>query len=255
YSKFWELNDMLPDYNFRKVLLTNGWFLGKDEASRLNVHEVQISLDGLEKGHDTLRGNGSFKKAVTAMDAVKNAGIDLSVATMAHKYNLGDFSMMAEMIKSYGVKEWGIDVPCTPPAPPLRDLPSPLLQKEGKKGRLKGGNGGVWRDFAVSHEEGAERLKFAFGGSYHGGSEGYACGRHICTIMSTGKVCKCGFYEDSPMGDISEGIMVCWDRNYHIPLKELECCDCEYIAECQGGCRFRAETPTSSDPVMCALYK
>ncbi|MBI3600768.1 MAG: radical SAM protein, partial [Nitrospinae bacterium] len=184
YSKFWELNDMLPDYNFRKVILTNGWFLGEKEASRLNVHEVQVSLDGLEKGHDILRGNGSFEKAIAAIEAVKDAGIDLSAATMVHKYNLDDFPEMSGMLKGYNVREWGIDVPVI--AGNLKSPLTPLFQR-GER------------------EEGAELLRFAFGGSYHGGSEGYACGRHICTIMPTGKVCKCGFYEDKPLGDISEG--------------------------------------------------
>jgi len=231
YSSFWEFNNILPDYKFRKVLLTSGWFLGKEEALKLNVNEVQVSLDGLEDGHDTLRGKGSFKRAITAMKYVKEAGTDLSAATMVHQYNLNDFQKMAELLKSYNVREWGIDVP------------------------LQTGNLKSAKDFIVSPEKGGEYLKFAYGGSYHGGSEGYVCGRHICTIMPSGKVCKCGFYEDRPLGNIEEGLRNCWERNYHMPLKDLQCHDCIYIEECQGGCRFRAETPTSPDPVMCALYK
>ncbi len=231
YFNFWEFNNILPDYNFRKVLLTSGWFLGKEEALKLNVNEVQVSLDGLEDGHDILRGKGSFKRAITAMKYVKEAGIDLSAATMVHPYNLNDFQKMADLLNSYNVSEWGIDVP------------------------LQTGNLKSAKDFIVSPDEGAERLKFAYGGSYHGGSEGYVCGRHICTIMPSGKVCKCGFYEDRPLGNIEEGLRNCWERNYHMPLKDLQCHDCIYIEECQGGCRFRAETPTSPDPVMCALYK
>jgi len=231
YSNFWEFNNFLPDYKFRKVLLTSGWFLGKEEALKLNVNEVQVSLDGLEDGHDTLRGKGSFKRAITAMKSVKEAGIDLSIATMVHQYNLNDFQKMSELLKSYNVREWGIDVP------------------------LQTGNLKSAKDFIVSPEKGGEYLKFAYGGSYHGGSEGYVCGRHICTIMPSGKVCKCGFYEDRPLGNIEEGLRNCWERNYHMPLKDLQCHDCIYIEECQGGCRFRAETPTSPDPVMCALYK
>ncbi len=231
YSSFWEFNNILPDYKFRKVLLTSGWFLGKEEALKLNVNEVQVSLDGLEDGHDTLRGKGSFKRAITAMKSVKEAGIDLSAATMVHPYNLNDFQKMADLFNSYNVREWGIDVP------------------------LQTGNLKSAKDFIVSPEKGGEYLKFAYGGSYHGGSEGYVCGRHICTIMPSGKVCKCGFYEDRPLGNIEEGLRNCWERNYHMPLKDLQCHDCIYIEECQGGCRFRAETPTSPDPVMCALYK
>lgn len=231
YSRFREFNDMLPDYNFRKVLLTNGWFLDKVKASKLNINEVQISLDGMENGHDILRGKGSFKKAVTAMKSVKDAGIDLSVATMVHPYNLDDFPEMAAIIKNYNAREWGVDVP------------------------LKAGNLKFNKIFVMPAEKVAEYLKFAYGGSYHGGSEGYTCGRHICTIMPTGKICKCGFYKDRPFGSIEEGLRVCWERNYHMSLKDLQCHDCTYIEECQGGCRFRAKTPTSPDPVMCALYK
>src|SRR3989304_3901789 len=91
YSNFWEFNNFLPEYKFRKVLLTSGWFLGKEEALKLNVNEVQVSLDGLEDGHDTLRGKGSFKRAITAMESVREAGINLSIATMVHPYNLNDF--------------------------------------------------------------------------------------------------------------------------------------------------------------------
>jgi radical SAM protein with 4Fe4S-binding SPASM domain len=231
YSNFWEFNSILPDYNFRKVLLTSGWFLGKEDALKLNVNEVQVSLDGMKDGHDALRGKGSFRRAITAMESAREAGIDLSVATMVHPYNLNDFPKMSEMLDSYDIREWGIDVPL-------------------QTGSLKSA-----KDFIVSPEIGGEYLKFAFGGSYHGGSEGYVCGRHICTIMPSGKVCKCGFYEDRPLGNIEEGLRNCWERNYHMPLKDLQCHDCVYINECQGGCRFRAETPTSPDPVMCALYK
>ncbi|MBI3583006.1 MAG: radical SAM protein [Nitrospinae bacterium] len=231
YSNFWEFNNILPDYNFRKVLLTSGWFLAKEEALKLNVNEVQVSLDGLENGHDTLRGKGSFKRAITAMEFVRESGIDLSIATMVHPYNLNDFPKMADLLNSYNVREWGIDVP------------------------LQTGNLKSAKDFIVSPEKGGEYLKFAYGGSYHGGSEGYVCGRHICTIMPSGKVCKCGFYEDRPLGNIEEGLRNCWKKNYHMPLKDLQCHDCIYIEKCQGGCRFRAETPTSPDPVMCALYK
>src|SRR3990167_6456445 len=142
YSNFWEFNSILPDYNFRKVLLTSGWFLGKKEALELNVNEVQVSLDGLEDGHDTLRGKGSYKRAINAIKYVKEAGIDLSAATMVHQYNLNDFQKMSELLKSYNVREWGIDVPLqtgnlkSPPNPPLS----------------KGGRG----DFVVSPEKGGE---------------------------------------------------------------------------------------------------
>ena len=50
HSSFDALNDVLPDFLIRKVLFTNGLLLNKDLLRRLNVDEIQISIDGLEKG-------------------------------------------------------------------------------------------------------------------------------------------------------------------------------------------------------------
>lgn len=56
HSNFDALNDVLPGFLIRKVLFTNGLLLSKDLLRGLNVDEIQISIDGLQKGHDSLRG-------------------------------------------------------------------------------------------------------------------------------------------------------------------------------------------------------
>jgi len=112
YPHFQRLNDMLRDFPIRAVLLSNGLTLDDKASSSLRFHEVQISLDGLEQGHDMIRGKGSFEKAMRAMHAVLNAGLDLSVATMVHRGNLNEFKGLSELISKLEVREWSIDYPC-----------------------------------------------------------------------------------------------------------------------------------------------
>ncbi|MCJ7773328.1 MAG: hypothetical protein MUP22_09375, partial [Desulfobacterales bacterium] len=107
----------------------------------------------------------------------------------------------------------------------------------------------------VSPKQAAQRMKYAFGGGYHGPSDGFACGRHLMTVLPTGMGVKCGFYEELILGDSCKSLKDCWLNLKHRPLDELKCKDCEMIQDCAGGCRFRAPDSLSPDPYMCALYE
>jgi len=100
YPQFWKVNDLLMDYDFRSVLLSNGNLITKEVAKKLRVREVQVSLDGMKEGHEMLRGRGTFRKALKAIDHLQEAGIQLSVATMIHKDNLKEFDSLAALLQS-----------------------------------------------------------------------------------------------------------------------------------------------------------
>jgi len=230
YKHFLRLNTMVQDYPIRAVLLTNGMRLNEQLAAELNFHEVQISLDGMEQGHDTLRGRGTFRKAVAAMKAVRMAGIDLSVATMVHKGNLNEFDAMRELVTDMGAREWSIDYPCV-------------------KGRWD-----ACPDLAVSPKEAAEKMAFAFGGSYHGTSPGWTCGRHLAAVLPSGDLCRCGLYQDRCYGSVREGLAKAWIQVEHIPIGETQCALCPKADVCGGGCRFRAGGLVERDEVMCRFH-
>jgi radical SAM protein with 4Fe4S-binding SPASM domain len=226
-----EINALLAAAHLRRVLLTNGVALTAKKTGGLFVDEVQISLDGLKAGHDLLRGPGSFKKALKAAREVKKRGLDLSIATMAHAGNLAELDKMAELVRDLGVREWGIDAPC----------PSGRLRKNAK--------------LAVSPQKAAAAMTHSFGGAYHGGSGGMACGAHLCTVAADGKVAQCGFYLNDPLGRAAEGLWMCWSRRKPLKLREIAgCAECSFVKECAGGCRFRAPDGRQPDPVMCALF-
>ena len=224
------INAELNRFELRGVLLTNGELITREVAERLAAQEVQVSIDGMEKGHDYLRGAGSWSKAMRGVETVISAGLDLSVATMVHKGNVAEFDEMDAFFREIGVREWGIDVPCV-------------------SGRLKSNS-----DILLPVDQAAPLMKYAFGGSYHGGGEGYTCGLHLATLTPEGNLLKCGFYTNEPLGTLKGGLKKAWERAKPIPLKEIECFSCEHVSECAGGCRYRAPSPTARDPVMCVLY-
>lgn len=232
HSRFEAINEMLPDLFVRKVLFTNGVLLRKDVLSRLKVHEIQVSIDGMRAGHDALRGAGSWDVSMDAVRRALDAGFDVSVATMVHPGNLGDFDSMEEQFKNLGVREWSVDVPCA-------------------TGRLQDNSA-----LTVTPEEGGRYLGYGFGGGMHAVGKGYACGLHLMAVLPDGSAAKCTFYGDRTVGSVSEGLSSCWSRIRPVRLEHLDC-KCEYLEACRGGCRYRAElldSPQGRDLYRCSLY-
>lgn len=232
HSGFRELNEMLPHFSLRKILFTNGLLLRQELLEGLNVDEVQISIDGMEEAHNSLRGEGTFKTAITSVARCLDSGFDVSVSTMVHAGNLDDFDEMERLFRTLGVKDWTVDVPCI-------------------TGRLAGDDG-----FQVMPEKGGKYLGYGYGGGLHAGEPGFACGLHLMSVTADGRVSKCTFYSDRPAGRIEEGLKECWKRVAPVRLDALKC-DCKHRETCRGGCRYRAEVlgdPLGKDLYRCVLY-
>ena len=230
YRHFQQLNDVLPEFPLRFVLLSNGSLFNDKFAASLNFHEVQISLDGMKAGHEMIRGSGAYESALKAMQSIRNAGLDLSVATMIHSGNLNEWDEMSRLMESLGVREWSIDYPCV-------------------KGRFAD-----HPELAVPLSEAAKRMEYGFGGSYHGSSAGWTCGRHLAAVLPSGTICRCGLYPDRALGRVESGLCDAWTRLEHIPINLTACNGCEAADDCGGGCRYRAGGSFERDQVMCALY-
>src|SRR5208283_1042749 len=218
HSDFDSINGLLPGYGFRKILFTNGLLLDKETLRTLNVDEIQFSVDGMEHGHNALRGEGTYQKVMRSIESAEGLGLAVSVASMVHGGNTGEFAAMEALFKEMGIKDWTVDVPSI-------------------TGRLK--------DNALFHlppEEAGPYLNYGFGGGLHSGGDGYACGLHLLSVLANGAVAKCAFYSDSSLGTVSEGLRKCWARLKPVKLEALQCAAvrCRVIDECRGGCRFRA---------------
>lgn len=236
HPKFWEINELFDDYSFRTIILSNGTlFTDRSIAARLRAHEVQVSLDGVGSSHDTLRGPGSYDRALGGLGALAGAGIDISIATMVHAANLGDFDELESVVMGVGAKEWSIDVPAYAGRWAQNAMTAPNL--------------------AAPPESAGPLLKRAFGGGAHfSGEAGWTCGAHLCAVMADGTICKCGYYADSPSGSIDTGLARGWQNVPRFTIDRL-LCDCNIVEDCRGGCRYRAEVSGDrfgKDPVLCA---
>jgi len=232
HRDFAEINELLTGYAFRKILFSNGLLLTKGRLRSLAVNEIQVSIDGLEKGHEALRGRGTFKRDLEAIRIAREAGFDVSVSTMIHAQNLDEFDGMERLFRTLGIKDWSVDVPCA--AGRLRDNPSFGLEP-GVAGRFLG---------------------YGFGDGLHGGGKGFACGLHLASVLADGMVAKCAFYRFAPVGSVDEGLGVCWSRISPLPLDKLQC-NCAVRDTCRGGCRYRAEllgNPLGRDYYRCVAY-
>jgi radical SAM protein with 4Fe4S-binding SPASM domain len=229
---FKEINEILPEFFLRKVLFTNGLLLNKKILKKLNVNEIQISVDGLEDAHDSLRGKGTFRSSIEAVKRAIDSGFEVSISTMVHAKNLEDFDKMERLFQDLGIKDWTVDVPCI-------------------TGRLEENT-----EFQISPEQSGKYLRYGYGNGLHAGASGFACGLHLMAVMADGRVSKCTFYSDSPVGRVEDSLRECWQRIKPIRLDELRC-DCKYIESCRGGCRYRAGLlgdPFGKDLYKCNFY-
>ena len=236
HSQFWDILESVSRLDLRIVLLSNGTLIDRETANRLAnyVHEVQISIDGTGS-HDMLRGSGTFDRSMQGIRNLKDAGIDVSIATMVHRHNLNEFEEMQKMFSDIGVCQWSVDVPCS-----VGNLANNL-------------------DFSANLRE-ASRIfsEYGFGGGAHESSGNYTCGSHLGAVMANGDVVRCAFFADGAGGNVGEGLIQSWNNlcNSHLwTTDKLDCGDCDIINDCRGGCRFRALQLCGSlmapDPVMC----
>jgi len=232
YPHFEPLNLELADRTYRSVLITNGTLLGEWDVRGLNFREIQFSIDGLEEGHDYLRGKGSYRKVMGAVEKTLAAGIDVSVATVIHSYNLGELPRLGETLLAMDVASWTLEYPV-------------------EAGRMK-----EHGELVPAPEVAAPLFEMEWGWGAHEGAEGYACGAHLANVEPGGRLVKCGYYREESGGhvDAEGGLRQAWLK---LPKMRMEgvCAGCDMLAECGGGCRFRAELMTGTggpDPLMCA---
>ncbi len=233
HPEFARLNELAGRRACRTILVTNGTLLDEDTARALSFDEVQVSLDGIEPGHELIRGRGSFAAALRGVRAVRAAGRDLSIATMVHAGNLEELGRLEQVVRDLGAVSWTLDVPC-------------------EAGRMAGAG----HELAPPLDRAAVELERAYGSEQHEPSGEYACGAHLGFVRAGGELVKCGFYPEWSGGRVADGLREAWRRLPRMALSELDC-DCEYIQECGGGCRYRAETAgarTGPDPLKCAQF-
>jgi radical SAM protein with 4Fe4S-binding SPASM domain len=65
---------------------------------------TSVSIEGMEAVNDNLRGSGHFRKALDALEILKQGGVNVLLRTTLLRQNLDDVPALVELAKSRGVK-------------------------------------------------------------------------------------------------------------------------------------------------------
>lgn len=266
-GKVYELSD-----GFHTTIMSNGSFLTKEIVKTLKlfgIEKFQVSLEGLEKTNDEIRGKGSFEKTLKALELLAWAGIDnIRVSFTLTKKNLPEIKELAGILAPLSVSSLGLRriVPWGAGAQLKKEVLEPqelrvvykeieeinktMIQK--KYGlRLAGGcENGIFNDEISA----PDLMSYNFCGIIRG---------RILTILPNADVLACRRLPIK-LGNLYEKSL---EEIYYSPLYEewrsqkdltAECRSCSNFANCFGGakCVTYAMTAKTSPDVQCwKLFK
>lgn len=240
-----EIIEDIGKKGFGMFLLTNGTLVTEERAVAVagrGVKGVQVSMEGPEKIHDTIRGMGSFRSSVEGIKHLIDAGIPVTLNATLSNLNAPHMNDMVSIAASLGVQRLGFSrlVPSGRGMKMVNELLSQERVKELYSSLLSQKINGleiVTGDPVAAQMDlnaGADIGYTAFGGC--------AAGVSGITILSDGTMTPCRRL-DIPIGNIrkdslrevwatSEVLAALRDRNKY----QGKCGKCSRWANCRG-CR------------------
>jgi len=258
-----DLFNELHTLGFRYGLVTNGVLVDRDAARRMvaaGVGSVSISMDALPELNDQLRGKGSSKKVVEAVENLRAEGYrgKLEIITTVTTPALDGLDDMRKLVASMRVPLWRV----APVMPIGRAAEHPELVPGPTEVRrlLEFVRSGRLDRMAPSPEFSEEGY---LGDRFEGMVRPYLCqcwaGITIAGIRYDGRIGACpeltDFYDQ---GDIrTERFRDVWENRYEVFrdrswTKRGECADCNHFARCRGG-SLHLYDDDQSEPLRC-LY-
>lgn len=247
FDEIWAFLEYLRERKQKFILLGNPFHLTNDICFRLHhlgCKSYQMSLDGLEQTHDSIRRKGSFKETVRAIPLLKEAGIKTVIMSTVSRLNYREIPRLVQklVIRHFiDVHDFGRfcptprDAKLTMSPGEYRDFLSimwdtyvELARNHRTRFPLKDH---LWRLFL--YEKGLffiEKSDIVL--------QGCNCGiRHI-TLLPEGKVYACRRFE-SLVGDIFQqsfkDIFLGEALRLYRQVQKMEGCkDCELLNYCRG---------------------
>lgn len=232
-------------------LSTNGTLLTPSRAKRLKeagVVLVQVSIDGLESTHDSIRGKGNFKKAVKALRILKDHNIVTRLAFTANKQNYSEIEPVFELALGLEI-DWFIVFRYMDSG---REGKSLVLSKEQLK-QIATTLIKLHQNFPLKvFFEKLLFLPFLLDERYVSKKLCNA-GKSIMNICANGDVTPCPHIRNIIVGNILQDD---FNELWHSPLMDgngklsRECSRCKFNESCGGGCLATTEDGlTNKDPL------
>jgi radical SAM protein with 4Fe4S-binding SPASM domain len=229
-------------------LVSNGYELDREAIGMLqrhNVYSITISLDGLEKSHNWLRGKmDSFCRTVDAVKQVSAREIPVKdVVTCVNRRNLHELDSIAQLLITHSIPSWRL-FRIFPAGRAAHNDELLLSVKEtremldwiaGSKKKLAAQ--GLEVNFSC---EGW--LPIAFDAAVR--NQPFFCrsGINIASILCDGRITGCSNNSDRFIeGNIlSDDFAFIWENRFEkfrnrSWVNETECGKCGHVRDCQGG--------------------
>jgi mycofactocin radical SAM maturase len=104
---FLDLMDYAHEKGIVTCISTNGTMIDDEIAHRLDQKLVymQVSLDGATpESNDTIRGTGSFRRALKGLECLKNRDIEVSINTVLTRLSFPELDAIAHLAADLGAK-------------------------------------------------------------------------------------------------------------------------------------------------------
>lgn len=101
-----ELITFANKYKINTCLTSNGTLIDDGIAKQLNIAGigvVNISIEGPEDIHDSMRGKGTFTKAVEALRRLSKYKIETTIATVVCRNNYKSLAYIMELAHQFGI--------------------------------------------------------------------------------------------------------------------------------------------------------
>ncbi len=105
-----EILASLHGAGFNLYVLTNGTLVGEREAAMLAgipVKGVQVSIEGPEEAHDSIRGKGAFRAAIRGVRRLVSQGLTVTLNLTLSSLNVNYVEEMASLASSLGARRVG----------------------------------------------------------------------------------------------------------------------------------------------------
>lgn len=104
-----ECLEKLSTNNIKCAIVTNGFYVTDQiikDFKRLGITNVQISLDGVEKSHNKLRGHPlAFDRAIQALEILQKNDVSSSIAFSPTAWNIEDLDFVYQIANKYNSRE------------------------------------------------------------------------------------------------------------------------------------------------------
>lgn len=105
-----EILTEIREKGFDIYLLSNGILINREKARKLSdigVNGVQVSMEGPEKIHEIIRGEGSFHPALNGVQYLIETGMKVTLNVTLSEINADHFMDMVALSSSLGVRRLG----------------------------------------------------------------------------------------------------------------------------------------------------